>query len=66
MTDSTDKRRKLQKHRTIMLPDQDYQPPKAEPEKVHDMPGASLKTVRHAFFRPFTVKREGAGLTAGM
>ena len=49
---------KLPKARTITLPDQSYQPPKAEREKEHDMPGASLKTVRSAFFRPFAVKRE--------
>ena len=53
------KRRKLPEPRTITLPDQDYQPPKAEQEKEHDMPGASLKTVRSAFFRPINIKREG-------
>ena len=36
-------------------------PPKAEREKECDMPGASLETVRRAFFRPFIVRREGAG-----
>ena len=51
------KRQKLPKARTITLPDQDYQPPKAELEKAYDMPGASLQTVRSAFFRPINVKR---------
>ena len=35
--------------------------PKAEREKQCDMPRASLKTVRRAFFRPFDARREGAG-----
>jgi len=61
MTDKPRKRRKLPESRTITLPDQDYQPPKAEREKEHDMPGASLKTIRRAFFRPFNIKREGRG-----
>ena len=51
------KRRNLPEPRTITLPEDSYQPRKAEQEKEHDMPGASLKTVRRAFFRPFTVKR---------
>ena len=59
MTDATRRQRKLPKPRTITLPDQSYQPPKAEQEKEHDMPGASLKTVRSAFFRPFNVRRKG-------
>ena len=59
MTDKTGKR-DLPKPRTITLPDQSYQPPKAAREKEHDMPGASLKTVRRAFFRPVNVKREPA------
>ena len=54
------KRRDLPHPRTITLPDQDYQPPKAEREKEHDMPGASLETVRRAFFRPFSIQRESA------
>ena len=32
---------------------------KVEREKEHDMPGASLKTVRRAFLRPVNVRREG-------
>ena len=52
------RKRTLRKPRTIILPDQNYQPPKAEQEKEHDMPGASAKTARRAFFRPFNVKRE--------
>ena len=35
------------------------QPPKAEREREYDMPGASMKTVRRAFFRPINVRREG-------
>lgn len=54
------RKRKLPEPRTITLPEQDYQPPKAEQEKEHDMPGASIKTVRSAFFRPFNVQREKA------
>lgn len=57
MTDKTRKRRKLPTPRTVTLPDQTYQPPKAEREKEHDMPGASMKAVRRAFFRPFNVRR---------
>ena len=52
------KRRKLLAARTITLPDETYQPPKAEREKEHDMPGISLETARRAFFRPFTIRRE--------
>ena len=51
-------RQKLPKARTITLPDQDYQPTKAESEKAYDMPGASLQTVRSAFFRPVNVRRK--------
>ena len=58
MTDKP-RKRKLPEPRTITLPDQSYQPPKAEQEKEHDMPGASKKTVRRAFFRPVKVRREG-------
>ena len=57
MTDETGKR-EIPKPRTITLPDQNYQPPKAEREKEHDMPAASMETVRRAFFRPINVKRE--------
>ena len=56
----TPRKRKLPRPRTITLPNQRYQPPKAEREKEHDMPGASLKTVRRAFFRPVNVRREPA------
>ena len=52
------KRRKLPKARTITLPDQSYQPPKAEQEKDHCMPGASLETVRSAFVRPVEIERK--------
>ena len=59
MTDKPRKRRTLPKARTITLPDQTYQPAKAEREKEYTMPGASMKTVRRAFFRPVNVRREG-------
>ncbi len=60
-TDKARKRRKLPAPRTITLPDQKtYQPPKAEREKEYDMPGASMKTVRRAFFRPVKARREGS------
>ena len=51
-------RRTLPEPRTITLPDPSYQPPKAEQEREHDMPGASMGTVRSAFFRPVNVQRE--------
>lgn len=41
-------------------PTERRKPPKAEREKEYDMPRASSKTVRRAFFRPFIVRREGA------
>lgn len=52
------RRQKLPEPRTITLPHTDYQPPKAEQEKEYDMPCASLKTIRRAFFRPFNIRRE--------
>ena len=52
MTAKTRERQKLPKRRTIPLPEQTYQPSKAEIEKEYDMPRASLGTVRSAFFRP--------------
>ena len=57
MTD-TPRKRKLPESRSITLPEGTYQPPKAKREKEHDMPGASLKRVRSAFFRPVKVRRE--------
>ena len=41
---------------TITLPPRDYQPSKAEKEKAVDMPAASLKTIKEAFFQPVQVK----------
>ena len=58
MTDKATKRQKLPEARTITLPRQSYQPNKAEREREHDMPGASMKRVRSAFFRPIKVQRE--------
>lgn len=54
------RKKKLPEPRTITLPEETYQPRKAEREKEHDMPGASLEKIRSAFFRPFNVKREPA------
>ena len=59
MTEKPRERRKLPEPRTITLPNQTYQPPKAERENEYDIPGASVKTVRRAFFRPVNVRREG-------
>lgn len=59
MTATTRERQKLLKRRTVTLPEQTYQPSKAEQEKEYDMPGASLETVRSAFFRPIKIRREG-------
>ena len=61
MTDKPKKPRKpLPKPRSIALPDQKtYQPPKAEQTREYDMPGASLKQVCSAFFRPINVRRKG-------
>ena len=54
----TPRKRDLPKPRTITVPAETYQPPKAERERKYDMPGASLETARRAFFRPVNVKRE--------
>ena len=59
MTDSPQKSRKLPRARTITLPDKDYQLRKTEQERGHDMPGASIRQVPSAFFRPFNDRREG-------
>lgn len=57
-TASSRKRQTLPGPRTITLPEQTYQPSKAEQEKEHDMPGVPLETARRAFFRPVTIRRE--------
>ena len=44
----------------ITLPPRDYQPTKAESEQEYDMPGADIVTVRNAFFRRVSVKKESA------
>lgn len=41
---------------TIIMPPRDYQPSKAEKEAEVKMPGASLKAVRDAFFRPVNAR----------
>ena len=53
------KRRRIPEPRKLTIPDDSYQPRKAEKEKEYDMPGASLKAIRSAFFRPFALQREG-------
>lgn len=45
----------LPEARSIDLPRRDYQPSKAEQEETIDMPGADVKTIRSAFFRPIRV-----------
>ena len=62
VTGKSRKRKELPECRTITLPDETYQPRKAEHEKEYDMPGTSPKTIRRAFLRPFKVKRESAKL----
>ena len=49
---------RLLEPRTITLPGNDYQPSKAEMEREYDMPGASMRTIRRALFRPFKIKRD--------
>ena len=50
------KRQPLPKPVTITLPDNKFQPRKAD--KGHGMPGASAERIRQAFFRPVIVRRE--------
>lgn len=57
---STAKKQKLPEARTITLPGKDFQPSKADMEREYDMPGAPLQTIRSAFFRPFTIRRENS------
>ena len=52
------KKKPIPESRTISVPPRDYQPSKAEQEAEHDMPKASLKIARRAFFRPIRVKNE--------
>lgn len=42
--------------RIIDMPKSDYQPSKAEKNEEVDMPGASMNTLRRAFFRPIKSK----------
>jgi hypothetical protein len=46
---------KVPKPREITLPPRTYQPSRAELREEFDMPGASMETVRRAFFRPVKV-----------
>lgn len=45
----------------IVIPAQNYQPSRGELREEFDMPGASRKKVRQAFFRPVTVRRKPTG-----
>ena len=49
-------RRELPAARELDMPPRDYQPTKAETERESDMPGASLATVRRAFFQRIRVR----------
>ena len=42
--------------RIIKMPKSDYQPNSDEKKQEFDMPGASLKNIRDAFFRPIKSK----------
>ena len=46
-----------QGRQVVDLKPSDYQPTKAEKEEELDMPGASLETLRRAFFRPLARRR---------
>ena len=46
--------------REVKNPVAKHQPRKAEAEEEIDMPGASLETVRRAFFRAFMPRRNRA------
>ena len=54
------KRQPLPMPVTITLPDNTFQPRKADMEREYDMPGASLEQIRRAFFRPVKILREGS------
>ena len=58
MAEQDKRKHPLLEPRTITLPGQDFQPRKADMEAEYDMPGASLDTIRSAFFRPINVERE--------
>lgn len=58
MADKDKQRQKLLEPRTITLPGKDFQPRKADMEQAYDMPGASMETIRSAFFRPVNVERK--------
>lgn len=59
MTKGKKVKRKVPERRAIGLPASEYQPSKAEMEKEYDMPKASKKDVREAFFRPFDIVEDG-------
>ena len=50
------KRTAQSKRRPVEVIESTYQPTRAELREEIDMPGASLKTLRQAFFRPVTRK----------
>ena len=45
------------KRKVVEVAESTYQPRRAEMREKVDMPGASLRTVRRAFFRPVVVRR---------
>ena len=47
----TDKRR-ANREKPVKVKPPDYQPSVAEMNEEHDMPGASMKDLRRAFFKP--------------
>ena len=58
MTANDKPKHPLPESRTIALPHQDFQPRKTDMEAEYDMPGASMETIRSAFFRPINVEGE--------
>lgn len=54
------KRGKQPEQATIEMPPRDYQPSVAELREEFDMPGASMKQVRQAFFRPVRIVEKPA------
>ena len=52
------KKKKVLPKRVIHEPDRSYQPSVAEQKKEYDMPKASLRKIKKAFFRPFEFKKD--------
>ena len=45
------------KRKAVEVAESTYQPKRGEMRERFDMPGASLRTVRRAFFRPVVTRR---------